>query len=133
MLKERKPSAREGLTPSEKSAGRRLFDAHRGSFDLCGGRLKKLFGKSFLRIFKNFQPVLSSNGCFDGVEDEFDEFFVRVRHSDGGLCARDDSVRKYRDGYAADVIGDAIVASVNRGGDSCGVQKRKRASRADAH
>jgi hypothetical protein len=27
---------------------------HKECFDRCGGRLKKLFEKSFLRIFKNF-------------------------------------------------------------------------------
>ena len=39
-----------GGAPSLRSAG--------GSFDRCGGRLKELFGKSSLRIFKNFLDAL---------------------------------------------------------------------------
>jgi hypothetical protein len=43
-----------------------------GSFALCGGRLKKLFEKSFLRIFKNFPLVflfvLNENFRPDGAE-----------------------------------------------------------------
>jgi hypothetical protein len=46
---------------SKQPTGRRLFEAQRGCFALCGGRLKKLFEKSFLRIFKNFQAVKVRN------------------------------------------------------------------------
>ena len=35
---------------------------HGESFALCGARLKKLFGKSFLRIFKNFSAAVDF--CF---------------------------------------------------------------------
>jgi hypothetical protein len=56
-MKERNPPARGGFTPSKMAAGRRHFEAQ-GYFALCGGRLKKLFEKSFLRIFKNFPAIV---------------------------------------------------------------------------
>ena len=37
------------------------------------------------------------------------------------------------DCYAADIVGDAVVAAVYRCGDSCGVEKRKCSSGTDAH
>ena len=43
-----------GFTPSETPAGRRRFEAQKGSFELCGARLKELFEKSSLRNLKNF-------------------------------------------------------------------------------
>jgi len=75
----------------------------------------------------------ATDGSFDGVKHKLDEFFVCVRHTDGALGSRDDSVCEDGDCYAADVVGDAVVASVNCGGDPCGVQQCKCASGADAH
>ena len=48
---------RGGFTPSKQPTGRRLFEAQ-GSFALCGARLKELFEKSSLRIFKNFPAAV---------------------------------------------------------------------------
>ncbi|MBO5968310.1 MAG: hypothetical protein J6S14_07405 [Clostridia bacterium] len=42
----------EDFTPSKMSAGRRHFEAYFGA--LPRTPLKKLFGKSFFRIFKSF-------------------------------------------------------------------------------
>ena len=58
-VKEQNSPARGEFTPSGMSAGRRHSEAQGESFAVCGRRLKKLFSKSFLRIFKNF-PLFNS-------------------------------------------------------------------------
>jgi hypothetical protein len=51
-VKEQKSPRRGDFTPSKMSAGRRHFEAYFGA--LPRTPLKKLFGKSFFRIFKSF-------------------------------------------------------------------------------
>ena len=52
-VKKRKPPSRGGFTPSKQPTGVVCLK-HGESFALCGARLKELFEKSSLRIFKNF-------------------------------------------------------------------------------
>ena len=75
----------------------------------------------------------ATDRCFNRIKHELDQLFVGIAHSYCALGSRDNSVCEDGDGYAADIVGDAIVASVNCGGDPCGVQQCKCASGADAH
>ncbi len=57
-VKERKTPA-EGSFYSFQAVGRGAARLkHGGNFELCGARLKKLFEKSFLRIFKSFPAAV---------------------------------------------------------------------------
>ncbi len=47
--------ANGGFTPFKPPAGAQSAPSTRESYALCGARLKKLFEKSFFRIFKSFQ------------------------------------------------------------------------------
>ena len=51
----------DGIFMSEPPAGRSRLEAYEGCFALCGARLKELFKKSSLRIFKHFRDVVSAS------------------------------------------------------------------------
>jgi hypothetical protein len=55
---------RQGFTPSKRSAGAPPVWSAGESFAVCGRRLKELFEKSSLRIFKNFLAVLKNQKYF---------------------------------------------------------------------